>query len=210
MKTLSAVARDALARFEGDPSLERRFSGGDGEFELTQYNSGKWGWKFPNGKVVGPYPANNAGKKAAKEDMNREKSRSGDSLSAAARDALDAGGAVFEEDGGMWYCSWNGATYGPFPNRAAAMQRRMEVSSANANGRDSLADLVDRARGGIREQTGDTFVEFDKKGGKIKIPSEADRYVEAEAKKLGLWDGKSYDFPSFTIYNDKGEEIGGG
>jgi hypothetical protein len=52
-------------------------------------------------------------------------------------------------------------------------------------------------------------VEFDENGGKIDIPSEADKYIEAEAKRLGLWDGTSKDFPTFTIYKD-GEEAGGG
>lgn len=162
--SLSSVARDALASFQGDPSLERRFSGGD-------------------------------------------------SLRAAARDALDSGGAVYEEGTDMWYCSWNGATYGPFPNRAAAIQRRIEVRATigdawnnvkqfgryrllegtatdggdwrvigprgfdatfsnrafaekqaqresdirpDGRSRDSLADLLDRVRGGTREATGDT------------------------------------------------------
>lgn len=52
------------------------------------------------------------------------------------------------------------------------------------------------------------YVKFDAKGGKIKIASEADREVEAAAKKLGLWDGKG-SFPGFTLYRGN-TEIGGG
>lgn len=51
--------------------------------------------------------------------------RVADSMSSVALDALDDYGAVYAE-GPMWYCSWNGSTYGPFLTRAQAMQRRME------------------------------------------------------------------------------------
>lgn len=75
----------------------------------------------------------------------------GDTLSGLARDALDNYGAVYQEGPLMWYCTWNGATYGPFASRAAAMEKRMEQQTQG----DSLADLVERARGHVREQTGD-------------------------------------------------------
>lgn len=52
-------------------------------------------------------------------------------------------------------------------------------------------------------------IEFAKKPGRHQIPSEADAHVEAVAKRLKLWDGKSTEFPSFTLYRD-GKEFGGG
>lgn len=52
-------------------------------------------------------------------------------------------------------------------------------------------------------------VEFDGHSGKVQIPSFTDSAIEAAAKHLKLWDGKSDRFPSFTVYED-GQEVGGG
>jgi hypothetical protein len=48
--------------------------------KIVQYNSGKWGAKLPNGKVVGPFPANAAGRAQAQAAL---KSSSSDSEGAA-------------------------------------------------------------------------------------------------------------------------------
>lgn len=72
-------SRDCVTTFEGSEHLARKYSGGDIEAkiaafrdggardaELVQYNSGRWGFKLSNGKVVGPFPSRAAAEEAMK------------------------------------------------------------------------------------------------------------------------------------------------
>ena len=124
-------------------AMEARMTG-DAGFELTQYNSGKWGWKWPSGKVVGPYPANAAGKKQAEEDMNREKSRSGDrSIADIARDCFYSVGS---EPAPAPYAKY---TAGDSAERAFRDAIARDVTI------DNLAEHLINASEHVRGQTGD-------------------------------------------------------
>lgn len=150
--SLSAIARDVLTNFEGDPSLERRFSGGDGffsQFSVAELRRELGDWKRELKESAGT-AAREAEKKIA--EINKEiVSRGGDSLSAIARDALDGEQSREELRETIRKLRENGADKGVI----SRLQRKLDELERGGN-RDSLADLVDRVRSGIREQVGDS------------------------------------------------------